>query len=137
MALTAVLEFGDNGIKRYPKQYLISDYQLVFDRSYNAFAPNEQARCERLEVEVVAPGRDDLGLIEWFSTQSAQDGRIVISQGYDLNRGDEDTQVIYFEEGKCFALSECYDINGQRRRLLKLAIIAEKLDIDGIIYKCK
>ena len=62
MALTATLEFGDNNIGRYPKRYLVSDYHLVFDRSFNTFAPEATARCERLEVVVVAPGRNDLSL---------------------------------------------------------------------------
>ena len=137
MALTATLEFGDNNIKRYTKRYLISDYQLVFNRSYNAFAPQEMARCERLDVTVIAPGKNDLGLIEWFSSQSAQDGRILISSSYDANPNEEDSQVICFEEGKCFSLSENYDIDSQRRRLIRIAIIAEELNVDGVNYNCK
>ena len=137
MALTATLEFGDNNIGRYPKRYLVSDYHLVFDRSFNTFAPEATARCERLEVVVVAPGRNDLSLFEWFSTQGAQDGRIVIGNDSDSGKTDDDTQIIHFEDGRCFALSESYDIDNQRRRLLKLAIIAEQLDIDGINYNVK
>ena len=78
MALTALLEFGDNTIKRYSKQYLVSDCRLLFARSFNSFSPEETARCKGVEVTVVAPGKDDLGLMEWFSTQSVQSGRIVI-----------------------------------------------------------
>ena len=137
MALTATLEFGDNNIKRYSQQYLVSDYHLVFVRSYNAYAPEETARCERLELVVVAPGRDDLSLFEWFTTQGAQDGRIVIGSGYDKNMIAEDVQVIYFEEARCFSLSESYDITSQRRRLLKLGIVAEQIDIDGVNYYSK
>lgn len=137
MALTATLEFGDNSIKRYPKRYLIADYHLVFNRDYNDFAPEETARCERLEVVAIAPGKDDLTLFEWFTTQGTQDGRIVISQGYDSTNNNEDKQEIYFEVGRCFSLSEIYDIDNQRRRLVKLAITAEKIKIDGITFICK
>ncbi len=137
MALTAVLEFGDNDIQRYTKRYLVSDYHLVFDRSYNDFAPEESARCERLEVVVVAPGKDDIGLFEWFSLQSVQSGRLVIGQNYDKVQNDDETQVIYFDEAQCFSLSECYDIGNQRRRLLRLGIVAPEMNIDGITYKCK
>lgn len=137
MALTATLEFGDKNIKRYPKRYLIADYHLVFNREYNAFAPEEAARCERLELVVIAPGKDDLTLFEWFTTQGVQDGRIIISQGYDSSTNNEDRQVIYFEVGRCFSLSEMYDIDNQRRRLVKLAITAENIEIDGITYICK
>ena len=132
MALTAVLEFGDNSIKRYSKQYLVSDCRLVFNRSYNSFCPAGAARCERLEVVVVAPGKNDLGLIEWFSTQGVQSGRIVISLTNEIKDNDSDSQILYFEEAKCFSFSECYDVNVSRRRLLKLAISAETMEIDGV-----
>lgn len=136
MALTAILEFGDNDIKRYPKHYLIADYHLVFKRSYNNYAPEDTARCERLELNVVAPGKDDLSLFEWFSTQGMQAGRIVIGPSADGTPVDDNTQTIYFDEAQCFALSECYDIDSQRRRLIKLAIVAEHIEIDGIDYYC-
>ena len=89
-------------------------------------------RCERVEVTVIAPGKDDLGLIEWFSSQGVQNGRIVISLTNDPNGNDSDTQILYFEEAKCFSLSEFYDINVSRRRLMKLAISAETMEIDGV-----
>ena len=132
MALTAVLEFGDNSIKRYSKQYLVSDCRLLFARPFNGFSPEGAARCERVEVTVVAPGKDDLGLIEWFSTQGVQNGRIVISLTNDLKTDESDSQILYFEEAKCFSLSEYYDINVSRRRLLKLASSAETMEIDGV-----
>ena len=132
MALIAVLEFGDNSIKRYSKQYLVSDCRLVFNRSYNAFSPDSATRCERVEVTVIAPGKEDHGLLEWFSAQSVQNGRIVISLTNERKDNDADAQILYFEEAKCFSLSETYDIDVSRRRLLKLAISAETLQIDGI-----
>ena len=132
MALTAVLEFGDNSIKRYSKQYLVSDCRLLLARPFNGFSPEGAARCERVEVTVVAPGKDDLGLIEWFSTQGVQNGRLVISLTNEIKDNESDSQILYFEEAKCFSLSEYYDINVSRRRLLKLAIGAETLEIDGV-----
>ena len=132
MALTAVLEFGDNNIKRYSKQYLVSDCRFLFARPFNGFSPEGAARCERVEVMVVAPGKDDLGLIEWFSTQGVQNGRLVISLTNEVKADDADAQILYFEGAKCFSLSEFYDDNVSRRRLLKLAIGAETLEIDGV-----
>jgi len=130
MALTAVLEFGNNSIKRYSKQYLLSDCRFLFARPYNGFTPESTTRCERIEVTVIAPGKDDHNLIEWFATQGVQSGRIVISLTND-NSGS-DTQILYFEEAHCFCLSESYDINASRRRLMKLAISAETIEIDGL-----
>ena len=132
MAFAAFLEFGDNTIKRYSKQYLVSDSRLLFARSFNSFSPEEAARCERVEVTVIAPGKDDLGLMEWFSSQSVQSGRIVFCLTNEATINDDDAQIIYFEDAKCFSLSEFYDINVSRRRLLKLALSAESLEIDGV-----
>ena len=132
MAFTAVLEFGDNNIKRYSKQYLVSDCRLLLARPYNGYSPEGAARCERVEVTVVAPGKDDLGLIEWFSSQGVQDGRIVISLTNEAKADDTDAQILYFEGAKCFSLSEYYDINVSCRRLFKLAICAETFDFDGV-----
>ena len=132
MAFAAFLEFGDNTIKRYSKQYLVSDSRLLFARSFNSFSPEEAARCERVEVTVIAPGKDDLGLMEWFSSQSVQSGRIVFCLTNEATINDDDAQIIYFEDAKCFSLSEYYDINVSRRRLLKLALSAESLEIDGV-----
>jgi hypothetical protein len=132
MALAAVLEFGDNSIKRYSKQYLVSDCRFLFARPFNGFTPEGRTRCERVEVTVIAPGKDDHGLIEWFSAQSVQNGRIVISLSNEGKDSESDTQILYFEEAKCFSLSEYYDISVNRRRLLKLAISAETMEIDGV-----
>ena len=132
MALTAVLEFGDNSIKRYSKQYLVSDCRLLFARPFNGFSPEGAARCERVEVTVVAPGKDDLGLVEWFSTQGVQNGRIIISLTNEVKADDADAQILYFEDANCFCLSEFYDISTSRRRLMKLAISAETFEIDGV-----
>ena len=136
MALTAVLEFGDNSIKRYSKRYLVTDCRLLFARPFNGFSPEGSARCERVEVNVIAPGKDDHSLIEWFSSQTVQNGRLVISLTNEGGQSDPDTQVLYFEDAVCFSLSEFYDINSSRRRLLKLAISAQTLEIDGVSLHC-
>ena len=79
MALIAALEFGDNNIGRYSKSYLVSDCRFVFNRPYNSYRPEGMARCERLELEVIAPGKNDLNLFDWYDKQGVQSGRIVIS----------------------------------------------------------
>lgn len=133
MALTAVLEFGDNDIRRYSKQFMVADCRFVFDRPYNDFCPEGHTRCERMELFVVAPGKDDLTLFEWFTDQSVLDGRVLISLGA-TNDSSFDSQEIYFEEAICFALSELYDINSSRRRLLKLSVLAKNISIDGVDF---
>ena len=44
MALTAVLEFGDNNIKRYSKHFMVADCRFVFDWSYNDFCPKGETQ---------------------------------------------------------------------------------------------
>ena len=134
MALTAVLEFGDNSIKRYSKQFLVADCRFVFDRSYNDFCPEGDTRCDRMELFVVAPGKEDLTLFEWFANQSVLDGRVIISLGA-ANDSSLDSQEIVFEEAVCFALSEMYDIESSMRRLLKLSILANKICIDDVCFE--
>ena len=134
MALTAVLEFGDNNIRRYSKKFMVADCRFVFDRSYNDFCPEGDTRCERMELFVVAPGKDDLTLFEWFADQSVLDGRVTISLGATSDNS-LDSQEIVFEEAVCFALSEMYDINSSMRRLLKLSILANKICIDDVCFE--
>ena len=134
MALTAVLEFGDNSIKRYSKQYLVADCRMVFNRPYNAFSPQGIARCERIELSLVAPGKEDLGLFEWYTNQSLHDGRLIITMSGGMQE-TPDTQTLYFENARCFSLSERYDINTSHRRVVILAIGAEKLEIDEVTFE--
>ena len=131
MALTAVLEFGDNNIKRYSKRFLVADCRFVFDRPYNDFCPEGQTICERIELFVVAPGKDDLTLFEWFAEQNVLEGRVLISLAATSD-SSLDSQEIYFEDAVCFALSEIYDIESSKRRLLKLSILAKKICIDDV-----
>ena len=137
MALSAVLEFGDNNIKRYSKRYLVSDCRFVVSKSYSESRPNGLPRCERIEVVVVAPGKNDLNLVEWFSSQGVQNGRIVIGLASNSKNAPDDTHVLYFDDAQCFSFSENYDIDSQRRRLLTLGIIAERIVVDDIQYKNK
>jgi len=134
MALIAALEFGDNSIRRYSKRYLVADCNLVCDRSYNEFRPDSAARCERVEVSVVAPGKEDLNLFEWYASQGTQSGRIVISLSSTGKSDTLDEQVIYFEDAKCFSLSEYYDIDSSNRRILRLGIMAEMIKVDDIKF---
>jgi len=134
MALTSVLEFGDNNIRRYSKQFLVADCRMVFSKPYNAFSTTGAARCEHIELVVVAPGRNDLSLFDWFSGNGTEDGRVVMSLTSQNKLGDKDEQVLYFENAQCFSLSEFYDITISRRRLLKLSIVADSIEIDGVKF---
>ena len=133
MALTAVLEFGDNTTKRYSKHYMVADCRFVIDRPYNDYCPEGSTRCDRVELSVVAPGKEDLYLLEWFSDQSCRDGRIVIDLSAPGDNGT-DSQEVCFEGAVCFGLSEVYDINSSKRRLFKLSVMADNVSIDDVDF---
>jgi hypothetical protein len=135
MALTAVLEIGDNTTKLYYKQYMLTDLRLVFNRSYKV-VPTGIARCERMELTVVAPGKDDLFMFDWFLRSTSISGRIVITLNDEDKGSDSNSQVIFFEDAYCFSMSEKYDIDNSRRRLLKMAMVSEKIDIKEVTFKC-
>ena len=135
MALTAEIKFGSNGSKSYDKEYLVSDYHIIHSRPYNKYCPEGSTRCERLEVSIICPGRDDLDLYKWYDTQNAQEGCIVISTTTVKASDGEAKHIVYFENARCFCLSEEYDIGTSRRRILKLAIEAEKISVDDVEIK--
>ena len=135
MALLATLEFGDKNMGCYTISYLVSDCRFVFHRPYNSYRPEGMARCDRLELEVIAPGKNDLNLFDWYDKQGVQSGRIVISLAAEAKLTEQDAQVVYFEDAKCFSLSENYDINSSRRRNLTLAIEAETITVDDVVFQ--
>jgi hypothetical protein len=135
MAFSAVLEIGDNTSKRYNKQYLLTGMRLVFNRPYNV-VPTGTVRCERIELMVVTPGKKDLFMFDWFLKSSFITGRIAVTlTGFDDN-SDMSQQEIYFEDAQCFSLSELYDIDGSRRRMLKVSLISEEIEIGDVKFKC-
>jgi len=129
MPLSAAIQFGDNNVKRYSRQYLITDCRLHFTRHYNHLNPDAAPLCERLEVTVVAPGKEDLNLHEWYIDRSTLSGRIVFDINSPLTTALDQQREVYFENAQCFALAEDYQIGDNRRRLLRLSFGAEEVSI--------
>ena len=86
-------------------------------------------------MAITISGKNDLNLFEWYDSQGVQSGRIVISLAAEAKLDESDAQVIYFEDAKCFSLSEKYDINSSRRRNLTLAIEAESITVDDVMFQ--
>ncbi len=135
MALTAFIKFGNNSKEDYFKKYQLSDFHIVNQRRYNKFCPEGSARCERLEVSLDSPGRDDLDLYNWYDKQFSQEGCIEISTTTVKTSDEQSKHVIYFEDARCYGLSEQYDIGTNRRRILSLAIEAEIICVDDVKIK--
>jgi hypothetical protein len=132
MALMARLQFGDNSAGLYSKEYLVMDCHLHFSRHHNHFRPDTDARCEKVEVVVVAPGREDLNLYEWYINNGTMNGRIVFDL-QSLTSGSVE-KIIRFEEAYCYSLEEEYHIDAQKRRCLRLSLVAEELVINDTTF---
>lgn len=132
MALMARLQFGDNMARLYSKEYLVMDCHLHFTRQHNHFRPDTDARCEKVELVVVAPGKEDLNLYDWYINNGTMSGRIVFDLQSLTNSAVE--KVILFEDAYCYSLEEEYQIDAQKRRCLRLSIMAEKLVINDTTF---
>lgn len=67
MSLTAQLKFGDNLSGTYTKEYNVTDCKYSVMRHHNCYFPDSDAWCGNVEVTVIAPGKEDLELFEWYS----------------------------------------------------------------------
>ena len=134
MAFLSHLQFGDNSTGIYSRVYTLVDCHLHFMRHYNHFRPDTDARCEKVEVVVEAPGKDDLNLQEWYLNNEAQNGRVI----FDLqSKTSSDTlqKLVEFEGARCYSFEEEDHINIQRRRYYRLSIVAEKITINDTAFK--
>ena len=133
MALLATLQFGDNDNRRYSKEYLVSKVRCHIQRQHNRYHADSTPRCERLEVTVVAPGKEDLTLVDWYISQTPISGRVAIALSNEAKFNVSDTKEILFEDAICFRLAEDYDINAGRR-MMTLSLETGSLTIDDVSF---
>lgn len=133
MALTAKLQFGDNANQQYPQEYLVADCRCHFRRGYNHAQPQSDARCDQVDLTVVAPKKENLSLFDWFISNGVQSGRIVLD-AVSANNNTGDSKVIYFEDAYCYSLAEDNDIDKAEQRMLKISFVADKITISGIEF---
>lgn len=134
MALSASLHFGNNQIGLYSKTYAVVDCRYHFNRHHNFYHPDTDARCDKVTLTVVAPGRDDLNLYEWYIDQSSQSGKITFDLSSILDNRGFATKELLFEDAECFSIAETYDIGTQRRRLLTLEIVADHIKVENVEF---
>ncbi len=97
MPLLRILQIGNNDLGKYSKEYLLADYKLHTFRKKNELRPEAQKYCERIELTVIAPGREDVSLYEWFIEQSTQNGRVLLTLPPQGKQTAEETKEILFE----------------------------------------
>ena len=135
MSLLKKLQIGDNHAGRYPKEYLLSDYKCHTHRLHNEYRPDSDKYCDSIDLTVIAPGREDMLLYEWFIRQSRLSGRLLIQLPPKPNQWETDYREILFEEARCFSFEEEYHINRNQRRMLRLRFVAENVNINDVIFK--
>ena len=135
MSLLKKLQIGDNHAGRYTKEYLLSDFKCHTHRLHNEYRPDSDKYCDSIAVTIIAPGRDDMQLYDWFIHQSTLSGRLLIQLPPKLNQSEPDIQEIFFEEARCFSFEEEYHITCNQRRMLRLRFVAENVNINDVIFK--
>ena len=105
-----------------------------FNRHHNFNLPDANAICDKIELTVVAPGKEDLNLYEWYIDQTSQSGKITFDLTTTSKNSSQATKEIYFEDALCFSIAENYDIGKQRRRYLTLEIIASKITAENVDF---
>jgi len=134
MALIKKMQIGDNHAGRYSKEYLLTDFKCHMNRKHNKYRPDADKYCDHIEVTVIAPGREDMELYDWFIHQSTLNGRLLIQLPPKGNQNEPDYQEIIFEEAQCFSFEEDYHINLSRRRTLRLQFVAEKVSVCDVTF---
>lgn len=135
MSLIKKLQIGDNHAGRYTKEYLLTDFKTRTHRMHDEFRPGADKYCDCMEATVIAPGREDMLMYEWFINRSTLSGRLLIQLPPKPNQNEPDCQEIFFEEAQCFSFEEEYHINHNQRRMLRLQFVAEEVIINGITFK--
>lgn len=134
MALIKKLQIGDNHVGRYTKEYLLTDFKTRTHRLHDEYRPGADKYCDYVEATVIAPGREDMLMYDWFIKKSTLSGRLLIQLPPKPNQNEPDCQEIFFEEAQCFSFEEEYHINKNQRRMLRLQFVAEEVVINGITF---
>lgn len=129
MALLAKLTLKD--IKN--DGYNVRDFRCHYSRRYNHFNPESAPFCERIEMTVVAPETDDYTIYEWYINRSLMSGKLTYELPLTLKSNGE-IRTIEFVDAQCFAIRENYNIGEKLRRLLKIVIIPEKVNMQNVSF---
>ena len=135
MSLLKKLQIGNNEIGKYTNDYLLMDYKCHTCRHCNELRPDADKFCERIDMTIVAPGREDISLYQWFISQDAESGRIHIELPPSASQKGE-TKDILFENAMNYSIEEEFHFNTDKVRKLRLSIVAEQETIDGVTINC-
>ena len=129
MALLTTLKLND-----ISDDYKVMDFHLHMSRRYNQFNPESAPSCESIEMTVVAPSTDDYTIYEWYNNDSLMSGKLTYELPVSLNHTYSESRIIEFQDAKCFAFRENYDIDSASRRLLTIKIVPERVTMDNVSF---
>ena len=134
MSLSARIQFGENALGRYSKEYALTACQCHFGRTYDSFSPDGEPRCRNIILLVVSPGMEDLYLVEWYVRGLMMGGRIHFEYEDSVTENGVREREIKFEDAICTGLSEVYDADTTSRRMLRLEITAGDITVDEVKF---
>lgn len=135
MALSASIEFGEfstNNVFKSTHSYPILQCRCHFGRSHNGVFPESMAHCDRIEITLKAPQKEDLTLYEWFINNTSFNGRIIFDLGNPSINSDTHTKTILFTDAICFSLKESYRID--KLRHLTMEFCAKTVDANSFVF---
>ena len=132
MALDTYFQFGEEG--KYPtddkSKHRIRGMRCHVMRPHGKYHPDGPARCERLEITIVAPGLQDLQFMDWYVNRTSKSGHVVINMPTEALDGSTQMEIV-FKNAVCFRLEEEFDLPTTGVRLLTLSFEAEEMKIGG------
>lgn len=135
MSLLKKLQIGDNSAGRYTQEYLLADYKCHVFRGHNEYRPDTEKRCDMIELSIIAPGREDILMYEWFVRKLNLNGRVIIELPPNVNQFHGEIKEIQFEDARCFSFEEDYHISKSQRRILKLQLVADNISIENVNFR--
>ncbi len=133
MTIKAKLQFGNNDLEIYNKEYLIVDCTVHSFRDHDAFFPIAASQNEYIEITLSALNNNDLSLQEWYVSQTRESGRVMFEM-IGIDDLVSETRVIKFENAACYSFSEKYDIDSKINRRLIIRLVADKIVMDDVEF---
>lgn len=133
MPLKAYLQFGNNEIGKYSKEYLLKEVKFRFIRNHTNYRPSDDGYCESIWIALYPPEKEDPTVFKWFISGESLDGRIIIELTDPLLENEERFTEIQFENAVCFDLQEDYEIEN-KLRVINIGLIAEETKVEDIKF---
>lgn len=134
MALLTKLQFGDNAIRKYSKEYTLEKIEIHFIRETDTFGPCGDTLCNSLSISVVGEAGEDNFLYQWYISGENYSGRILLESIDIEDKNGSVIKEILFDDAQCYELNEEFKLD-EERRTVSLALTTSKLSISDLEFK--